>query len=43
MRGCCEICGRPDYVDCDYVKHADYEKRKRQKEISRPDPEEILA
>ncbi len=38
----CEICGRPDWVECDLDYHEKYEFDKRQKEIQKEEPEELL-
>lgn len=41
-RSCCEICGNPDYVECDWGKHLAATQRRRAKEIAKDDPEELL-
>jgi hypothetical protein len=42
MRGHCEICGRPDYIECNLDYHVVYEAQKRAKVIALEEPEELL-
>jgi len=42
LRAHCEICGMPDYVECAYAKHKKYADKKRQQEIAKEDPEDLL-
>jgi len=42
MRSMCEVCGVPDYVECDQEKHRIYEEKKRAKQIALPEPEDLL-
>lgn len=38
----CEICGRPDWVECNLSKHQEFEEQKRSRDISKIEPEELL-
>jgi hypothetical protein len=38
----CEICGRPDWVECDMAKHTEHKRRKMEREIAKEEPEELL-
>jgi hypothetical protein len=42
MKYTCEICGRPDYVECDWDKHEQFKALRRAREIAKEDPEELL-